>query len=193
MTIIQEKPSKDGNFRYCEIKNVVSISAIHTKVNDSYTPGILCYQKDKRYTIGYFASTEQRDYAYELLRYNTSPYIVLDLNTYFVKELDIEFDVSVSKGLKYLKNSIVSLMATHKLDLDKITKLDAFKYFTVPMLFKLMEEEPVLFPKNTEFIWSKTLEIPISVINNGITRLQYFKKLTSKINEKIICSTLHGS
>jgi hypothetical protein len=192
MDIIREKPSRNGILATQIFQNISQIRKIDNyRTNKWGRKSVLqiTYEGSKVFPI-MFPCTDLRDAALAKIECATSV-VVLDFNEYFTRVLlsDEKAQEYVPfKLLGHLKKCIDHILTKEKVTVADLRIRDAFKVFTSADLQSIREDAFEI--KSAQLcgdVWSKTLNVPRSILDMGVTPLQFFKGLIK--NEERITNT----
>lgn len=184
MDIVQQLPSKSGNFRNNVIQGVREVYAGRAvmPITNTVQDVVVCELPfGKKYSIGYFPSIEYRDKCINFIDENKAKSaLILSLEDFFMQDYLapslVDFVVENYTLQGYLQN----LLGTHfnKLMISELMDLDAFIGYNAPDLVQ-MKKGHYVSVKNYDqaSIWSRTLPISNELASYGITKKEYFKSI----------------
>lgn len=194
MDIIREKPSRNGILDCQVFHNVSGVRKIDNYRTNKWgrKQVIQIIYEDNRVFPIMFPCTDLRDKALATIESATSV-VVLDFNEYFsykvLKDSKVRQIVKFNL-LQHLQKCIQEIFK-HEQDIDvaDLRTRDAFNNFTSVQL-QLLRDGEVVDIKESQLkplTWAKTLNVPKSILDQGVTPLQFFTTLIE--NEKnIICT-----
>lgn len=200
MIIIQERWSQNGYLSLNTINDVRSLQMANNisglKGFKGSHPVIFLYMGTGKSKSNYpliFPSNNTRGKAYEYIQQRSveSSTIVLDLNEFFTHTMLSDTQAcEIMEGMfpinLHLASCIKNIFRSERqagIGLSDLITRPAFEGFTMPEMVKLQEGTRLEVNRYSKraMIWSKTLFTPQTILNSGVTPLQFYKYL---IDEK---------
>lgn len=187
MTILQELHSNTGNVRVNTLEQVVEaipeMGTLPNLVGPQPVIKIRLRHSRNTYNIGNFVIEEARDAAFNYLYENrNSTTVILPLERFFMPELydatSVQFFLKDYSIQRYFAN----LFEKHfrQASIIDLMKLDCFSQLSPQDFFALKNGKYVESVRDFSTLWAKTLPVYRSVLDSGITKLQFFKTILLK-------------
>lgn len=191
ITIIQEKPSRNGSLATNIIENVYDVyKADKQSLKDMIErQNVIWCKMDGRahYPIAHFPTVLKRDECFNYIINNSSNTVILDYNRFFTHSF-IEDD----KAREFIRRSNITLfkhlrrcVEVWNMKVGQLKDLDAFSSFSIAELASLTAERNAVRISEVDKmsnIWAKCLSVPKKVTEAGISASQFYKILIEDNN-----------